>query len=128
MSFPKDFLYTKDHEWAQLSDNIVTIGITEHAQNSLGDIVYLELPEVDTNLNKGETFGLVESVKAASDLYSPITGRVIEVNKPLIEEPSELNHNPHSNGWLIKVEINNEAELNDLLTVADYEKLVNELA
>lgn len=123
---PEDFYYTKDHEWAQVDENIVTVGITEFAQEQLGEVVYVELPEEGAKVNQGESFGVVESVKAASDLYSPVSGTVIEVNSSLLEDPSALNDDPMNEGWLIRIEMDSEKELANLLRVADYKKLISE--
>jgi glycine cleavage system H protein len=122
---PEDFYYTKDHEWAQVDENIVTIGITEYAQEQLGEVVYVELPEEGAKVNQGESFGVVESVKAASDLYAPVSGTVIEVNTALLEEPGALNDDPMNDGWLIRIEMDSEKELANLIRVADYKKLIN---
>jgi len=121
---PEDFYYTKDHEWAQVDENIVTIGITEYAQEQLGEVVYVELPEEGAKVNQGESFGVVESVKAASDLYAPVSGTVIEVNMALLEDPSALNDDPMNDGWLIRIEMDSEKELANLVRVADYKKLI----
>jgi len=123
---PEDFYYTKDHEWAQIDENIVTIGITEFAQEQLGEIVYVELPEEGAKVNQGESFGVVESVKAASDLYAPVSGTVIEVNMALMEDPSALNDDPMNEGWFIRIEMDSEKELANLMRVPDYKKLVSE--
>ncbi len=123
---PEDFYYSKDHEWAQVDENIVSIGITEFAQEQLGEIVYVELPEEGAKVNQGESFGVVESVKAASDLYAPVSGTVIEVNSALLEDPSSLNDDPMNDGWLIRIEMDSEKELANLIRVADYKKLIAE--
>jgi glycine cleavage system H protein len=123
---PEDFYYTKDHEWAQVDENIVTIGITEFAQEQLGEVVYVELPEEGQKVNQGESFGVVESVKAASDLYAPVSGTVIEVNMALLEDPSSLNDDPMNDGWLIRIEMDSEKELANLIRVPDYRKLITE--
>lgn len=123
---PEDYYYTKDHEWAQVDENIVTIGITEFAQDSLGEIVYVELPEEGQKVTQGEPFGVVESVKAVSDLYAPVSGTVIEVNASLTEDPSVLNDNPMNDGWLIRIEMDTEKELATLIRAPDYKKLVSE--
>jgi glycine cleavage system H protein len=123
---PEDFYYTKDHEWAQVDENIVTIGVTEFAQEQLGEVVYVELPEEGQKVNQGESFGVVESVKAASDLYAPVSGTVIEVNAALLEDPSSLNDDPINDGWLIRIEMDSEKELANLMRVADYRKLTAE--
>lgn len=123
---PEDFYYTKDHEWAQVDENIVTIGVTEYAQEQLGEIVYVELPEEGAKVNQGESFGVVESVKAASDLYAPVSGTVIEVNTALADDPSSLNDDPMNDGWLIRIEMDSEKELANLIRVGDYKKLISE--
>ena len=123
---PEDFYYTKDHEWAQVDENIVTVGVTEFAQEQLGEVVYVELPEEGAKVNQGESFGVVESVKAASDLYSPVSGTVIEVNMALLEDPSSLNDDPMNDGWLIRIEMDSEKELANLMRVPDYKKLIAE--
>lgn len=123
---PEDLYYTKDHEWAQVDENIVTVGITEFAQDSLGEIVYVELPEEGSKVTQNDSFGVIESVKAASDLYSPVSGTVIEVNAALMDNPSVLNDDPMNEGWLIRIEMDTEKELANLLRAPDYKKLINE--
>ncbi|MBI3399673.1 MAG: glycine cleavage system protein GcvH [Deltaproteobacteria bacterium] len=126
MEFPKDIKYTKEHEWVRVEGNIATVGITDYAQDSLGDVVYLELPSDGTAVTKDETFGVVESVKAVSDLYSPIGGTVIEINDALIDNPEVINDDPYGDAWMLKVEMNNHGELEDLLTADEYKKYVEE--
>lgn len=123
-NIPEDFYYTKDHEWAQVDENIVTVGITEWAQNNLGEVVYVELPEEGQKVTQNEPFGVVESVKAVSDLYSPVTGTVIEVNTPLLESPGSINDDPMEEGWLIRIEMDTERELANLMKAADYKALI----
>ena len=123
---PEEFYYSKDHEWAQVDENIVTIGVTQFAQEQLGEVVYVELPEEGAKVNQGESFGVVESVKAASDLYAPVSGTVIEVNSALLDDPTSLNDDPMNNGWLIRIEMDTEKELANLIRVADYRKLISE--
>lgn len=125
-ALPEDFYYTKDHEWAQVDENIVTIGITEFAQEQLGEVVYVELPEEGQKVNQGESFGVVESVKAASDLYAPVSGTVIEVNTALMEDPGSLNDDPMNDGWLIRIEMDSEKELANLVRAPEYRKMVTE--
>lgn len=127
MKFPENFKYTKDHEWASkdASGAVVTIGITDHAQSSLGDIVFVELPAVGKALKHGQTFGVVESIKAVSDLYAPISGTVTEVNEELKADPSLLNKDPHGEAWLLKIKVENTSEWDQLLGVSDYTKLVS---
>ncbi len=126
MEFPKDIKYTKEHEWARTEGNIITVGITDYAQDSLGDVVYLELPAEGTTVTKDETFGVIESVKTVSDLYSPITGTVIEVNDALVDNPEVINDDPYGDAWILKVEMNAPAEFAELLTADEYKKYVEE--
>ncbi|GAV24499.1 glycine cleavage system protein H [Carboxydothermus islandicus] len=123
---PKDLKYSREHEWIKVDGNIGVIGITDFAQKSLGDIVFIELPGVGDEISAGDSFGVVESVKAASDLYAPVSGKVVEVNEEVIESPQLVNEDPYGKGWMIKVEISNEAELDELLSPEDYEKLLEE--
>jgi glycine cleavage system H protein len=125
MSYPADFKYTKEHEWIKPDGKTATIGITHHAQESLGDIVFVELPKVGTEVAKGKTFGSVESVKAVSDLYAPASGTVTEVNGDLATAPENINKDAHS-AWLIKITLKDATELNSLLSPADYETFVAE--
>lgn len=127
MSVPKDLLYTQEHEWVQMEDSIATIGITDFAQSSLGDITFVQLPKEGEELRKDDTFGVVESVKAVSDLYAPVSGRVIEVNEPLLKAPELLNDDPYSEGWMIKIETKDvDDELSDLMSPQDYDTYVEE--
>jgi glycine cleavage system H protein len=125
MAYPKHYKYTKEHEWIQVSGNTGTVGITDHAQESLGDIVFVELPKVGTQLQAGKSFGTVESVKAVSDLYAPASGKVTAVNESLNQSPEDVNKDAHS-AWMIKIELANPAEANTLLSADDYEKYVAE--
>ncbi|PYV84404.1 MAG: glycine cleavage system protein GcvH [Acidobacteria bacterium] len=125
MSYPADFKYTKEHEWIKVEGNTATIGITTYAQDSLGDIVFVELPKVGAELAAGKTFGSVESVKAVSDLYAPASGTVTEVNPELATAPEKINKDAHS-AWMLKMSLKNPGELNSLLSAADYEKFVAE--
>ncbi len=127
MAYPTDRKYTKEHEWIQASGTSAAIGITDHAQESLGDIVFVELPKVGAELAAGKTFGSVESVKAVSDLYSPASGTVTETNGDLATSPEKVNKDPHGS-WMIKVTLKNAGELDALLSAADYEKFVAEEA
>ena len=123
---PDDYYYTKDHEWAQVDENIVTVGITEFAQNALGEIVYVELPEEGQKVTQNEPFGVVESVKAVSDLFAPVSGTVIEVNTSLGDDPAVLNDNPMNDGWLVRIEMDTEKELANLMRAPEYKKVVSE--
>ncbi|HVP63369.1 MAG TPA: glycine cleavage system protein GcvH [candidate division Zixibacteria bacterium] len=125
MAFPADYKYTKEHEWVRADGTTGTVGITDYAQNSLGDIVFVELPKPGTELTAGQSFGTVESVKAVSDLFAPVTGTVTEVNQELATAPEKVNSDPHTT-WMIKVTLKDPSELNSLLSAADYEKFVAE--
>ena len=125
MPYPKDYKYTKEHEWIQVNGNTATVGITDHAQHSLGDIVFVELPKVGTVLQAGKSFGTVESVKAVSDLYAPASGKVTAVNDALNQSPENINEDAHG-AWMIKLELTNPSEVNGLLPADDYEKYVAE--
>ncbi len=127
MPYPTDFKYTKEHEWIKADGKNATVGITNYAQESLGDIVFVELPKVGSEIVAGKTFGSVESVKAVSDLYAPASGVVAEVNNELATAPEKINKDAHS-AWLIKITLKNPAELNSLLSAQDYEKFVSEEA
>jgi glycine cleavage system H protein len=125
MAYPSEFKYTKEHEWIKADGNTATIGITSYAQESLGDIVFVELPKPGTDITAGKTFGSVESVKAVSDLYAPATGTVTEVNGELATAPEKINKDAHS-AWMLKMKLKNPGELNSLLSASDYEKFVAE--
>jgi glycine cleavage system H protein len=127
MAYPTDRKYTKEHEWIQPNGTKATIGITDHAQESLGDIVFVELPKVGAELAAGKTFGTVESVKAVSDLFAPASGTVTETNPELATSPEKVNKDPHGS-WMVKITLKNAAELDGLLSAADYEKFVAEEA
>lgn len=124
--FPEDLLYTKDHEWCRVDGDVATIGITFHAQDQLGDIVFCELPAVGEKLGQGEPFGVVESTKTVSDLYAPLTGKVLEKNDVLGDEPQNLNEDCYDDGWMIKVQIEDKAELEGLLSAEAYLKLLED--
>ena len=123
MSIPDDLQYTKSHEWVRMEDGTATIGITDHAQEELGDVVFVELPEEGTSIEAGDSFGTVESVKAVSDLYTPLGGEVIEVNSSLEDAPEKINDDPYGEGWIVKLSTSEEA---DLLSPEEYEKVVEE--
>lgn len=127
MDYPKEFRYTEDHEWAKLDGNIATIGITDHAQSSLGDIVFVELPEVGRTLTQGEAFGVVESIKAVSDLYCPLDGTVIEVNSAITDNPSDLNSDPHGQAWIAKIELSDAKSFESLMDANAYSEYVKTL-
>jgi glycine cleavage system H protein len=123
MSYPADYKYTKEHEWLKVEGSTGTVGITDHAQNSLGDIVFVELPKVGAEITAGQTFGSVESVKAVSDLYAPVSGVVTAVNEALNTTPEDVNKDAHG-AWMIKITLKDPAAADALLSVADYEKFV----
>lgn len=125
MAYPAEYKYTKEHEWLKLDGNTGAIGITDYAQNSLGDIVFVELPKVGSEVTAGKTFGSVESVKAVSDLFAPVSGTVTEVNEVLNTAPEQVNKDAN-NTWMIKVAVKDPGEANQLLSAADYEKFVAE--
>jgi len=126
MEFPEDLKYSKEHEWVLVEGGVATVGITDYAQDQLGDIVFVELPAVGDKVSKEDAFGVVESVKAVSDIYAPVSGKVVEVNDDLPENPEMLNEDPYGDGWIIKIEMNDHEELQDLMTAAEYEEYVAE--
>ncbi|MFA5812482.1 MAG: glycine cleavage system protein GcvH [bacterium] len=126
MNAPDDLKYTKEHEWVKVEGKTATIGITYHAQSQLGDIVYVELPGEGETITKDETFGVVESVKAVSDCYAPISGKVIEVNDPLAESPETLNEDCYGEGWMVRVEMSDVSELSELMDQKKYLAFVAE--
>lgn len=126
MNFPKDLLYTETHEWARVNGKTATVGISDYAQHELGDIVYIELPEVGREVKMGEVFGSVESVKAVSDLYSPFSGKIIEVNDELSSHPEYINQDPYGKGWIAKLEIKDDNEKKKLMNSESYELFVKE--
>lgn len=123
---PAGLKYTKEHEWIKVEGKIGTIGITEFAQDQLGDVVFVELPAVGRELKKGEQFGVVESVKTVSDLYAPVSGKVLEINPELDGSPELVNQGPYAQGWMLKIELANPAEVDELLDAAAYESFVEE--
>lgn len=126
MNFPDNLLYTESHEWAKVNGNTATAGITDYAQHELGDIVYIELPEVGRKLKKGDVFSTVESVKAVSDLYSPLSGTVIETNQELTQHPENINKYPYGSGWIIKIKLEDINETQKLMNAKDYELFVKQ--
>jgi glycine cleavage system H protein len=123
LAVPEELQYTKTHEWIRLEDDIATVGITEHAQEELGDVVFIELPEKGVSFGAGESFGTVESVKAVSDLYAPVGGEVVEVNETLNDSPELINEDPYGDGWIIRLRVSGEG---DLLSASEYEKVLEE--
>jgi glycine cleavage system H protein len=124
--YPDNFRYTKEHEWVSVQGDTGLIGITDHAQHELGDIVYVDLPKVGATVAKGGTIGSVESVKAVSDIYSPVSGDVIEINQALADKPERLNEDPHGDAWLIKVRLTTADEVNGLLSAEEYRSYIGE--
>ena len=124
MDYPADFRYTKEHEWIRVDGNIATIGITDHAQHELGDIVYVDLPKVGVDAEAGKAFGSVESVKAVSDIYAPVSGEIVEINEALSSAPEKLNSDPHGEAWLIKVRMTTHDEIKQLMSAEDYQNYV----
>jgi glycine cleavage system H protein len=125
--YPDRFYYTRDHEWLELKGDMATVGITDFAQKQLGDVVYVELPEVGTHLQAHQTIGTIESVKAVSEVFSPVSGDVVEVNADLNNSPEIVNQDPHGSGWIIRLKVANRAELETLMNASDYEKFVGGL-
>jgi len=123
LNVPEENYYSKDHEWAQVDENVVTVGVTDYAQETLGEVVYVELPEEGQKVTQNEPFGVVESVKAVSDLFAPVSGTVIEVNQSVMDNPGTLNDDPYNDGWLIRIEMDTEKELANLMRGPDYRKL-----
>ena len=123
MAVPEELQYTRTHEWVRREDDVATVGITDHAQDELGDVVFIELPERGATFGAGDAFGTVESVKAVSDLYAPVGGEVVEVNEALNDAPEKINEEPYGDGWIIRLRVSEEA---DLLSAGDYEKVLEE--
>jgi len=124
MNYPENYRYTKEHEWVSLAGGVATVGITFHAQEELGDIVYVDLPKAGTNVEKGKTFGSVESVKAVSDIYAPVSGEVAEANELLAASPEKLNEDPHNAAWLIRVKVSGDDEFKQLMSASEYQTYV----
>lgn len=126
MSVPKDLFYSEEHEWVKKEGDKVRIGITDHAQSELGDIVFVELPEVGDEIEADEPFGSVESVKTVSELYAPVSGKVVEVNEELDDSPEFVNESPYENAWMVVVELSNESEMDELMSAEKYDEMINE--
>ena len=124
---PSDLKYTKEHEWVRVEKDVATIGITDYASGELGDIVFVELPKVGTKVQQMKSFGTIEAVKAISDMFSPVTGEVVEINGDLGSEAAIINQDPYGHGWIIKVKLANPGELDSLLSPADYEAMLKKL-
>jgi glycine cleavage system H protein len=121
---PSGLKYTKSHEWVHVSGNTATVGITDHAQHELTDIVFIELPDVGKNVKRGDACAVVYSVKTASDIYSPVSGEVLETNKSIVDDPASVNSDPYDSGWFFKIKLSNPAELNALLSPEQYKKQI----
>lgn len=126
MTVPSELKYSKEHEWVKVDGNVVTIGITEYSQGELGDIVFVELPDVDDEINEGDTFGSVESVKTVSELYAPVSGKIIETNEELEDSPEFVNESPFEKAWMVKVELDDESQLDELLSAEQYAEMIGE--
>ncbi len=126
MNTPEDLKYTKEHEWVRIQGNVATVGITDYAQDQLGEVVFVELPDEGEEVTKDETFGVVESVKSVNDIFAPLTGKVIELNDPVVDSPEIVNEDPYGEGWLIKIELEDTAELKELMSAKEYLAYVQE--
>ena len=128
MEFPEDLKYTREHEWVSIDGSVATIGITDHAQEQLGDVVFVELPTVGDRVEKADAFGVVESTKAVSDVYAPISGEITEVNDDLPDNPELINEDPYGDGWMVKITLGDKADLDDLMSADEYRKFIEESA
>ncbi|MBD8033253.1 MULTISPECIES: glycine cleavage system protein GcvH [Solibacillus] len=126
MSTPKELLYSKEHEWVKMEDGKATIGITDFAQSELGDIVFVELPEVGDEISKDQPFGSVESVKTVSELYAPISGKVVAINEELLDNPEYVNESPYGTAWMVTIEVTNDAEVEELMDADAYSALIEQ--
>lgn len=126
MNFPDNLKYTNDHEWIKVENNVGTIGITDYAQSELGDVVFVDIDSGLTEITKGSSFGTIEAVKTVSDIYAPCSGKVLEVNKEIVNSPEILNNDPYGNGWLVKVQINNLSEIDNLMGNEAYKKMIGQ--
>lgn len=126
MNIPEKLLYTKEHEWISVESEVGTVGITDHAQTELGDVVYVELPETGNRFDAGQALGSVESVKAVSEVYCPVSGQIVEVNSALVDSPETLNQDPYGKGWIVRVRLDDTTELHNLMSAADYGKYLAE--
>jgi glycine cleavage system H protein len=126
MNIPSELKYSREHEWIRQEGNLVTLGITDYAQEELGDIVNVELPDEGDEIHKDEAFGAVESVKASSEVFSPVSGKIVEVNEPLLDAPEMINEDPYDEGWMVKVELSDSSELDELMDAAGYVQYIEE--
>ncbi|MEJ5244926.1 MAG: glycine cleavage system protein GcvH [Bacteroidota bacterium] len=125
MNFPAELKYTQDHEWVRVDGNIATVGISDHAQGELGDVVYVDIPDDITEVSAGQSFGTIEAVKTVADLFAPVSGKVVEVNRSLNDNPEIVNKDPYGEGWMIKIELSNPAELDALMDVNAYKAMLD---
>ena len=125
MNIPNDLKYTKEHEWVRIDDNILTVGITDYAQSELGDIIFIEFPELNQLISKDEPFGAIEAVKTVADLFAPVTGKVLEINQALEDSPELVNSDVYGEGWIVKITCTNGSELDDLLDSKKYQEMIN---
>ncbi|MBM4245783.1 MAG: glycine cleavage system protein GcvH [Deltaproteobacteria bacterium] len=128
MELPEDLKYTREHEWVAIAGSVATVGITDHAQEQLGDVVFVELPSVGDRIEKADAFGVVESTKAVSDVYAPLSGEVAEVNDDLPDNPELINEDPYGDGWMVKITLGDNADLTDLMTADEYRKFIEDSA
>jgi glycine cleavage system H protein len=126
MNFPEDLKFSKEHEWVRVSGNIATIGVSDFAQDQLGEVVFVELPDEGEEFEKDDAFGVIESVKSVNDIYAPLTGKIVEVNDPVVDSPEIVNEDPYGEGWLVKIEISDLKELGELMSAKDYEAYIKE--
>jgi glycine cleavage system H protein len=126
MNFPEDLKYSKEHEWVRVSGNIATIGISDYAQDQLGEIVFVELPDEGEEFEKDDAFGVVESVKSVNDIFAPLSGKIVEINDPVVDSPEIVNEDPYAEGWLVKIELSDPKELGELMSAKDYEAYIKE--
>ena len=125
MNIPNDLKYTKEHEWVRINGDIITVGITDHAQSELGDIIFIEFPELNQLISKDEPFGTIEAVKTVADLFGPVTGKVLEINEALEDNPDLVNSDVYGEGWIVKITCTNDYELDDLLDSEKYKEMIN---
>ena len=124
--YPREYLYTNEHEWVLVEEDVCTVGITEYAQKELGDVVFVDLPEVGQVFDAGDEFGTIESVKAVAEVFSPLAGEIVEVNSAVVDEPELLNDDPHHEGWLVKIRISTDSDLSGLMNAAAYEEFIDQ--
>ncbi len=124
MNLPSDIKYTKEHEWTKIEGNVATIGVTDFAQSELGDIAWIEMPEIGAETKKGDPFGTIEAVKTVEDLFAPLSGKIVEINEGLLDSPEWVNDDPYGKGWIVKLEYSTESEIENLLSAEEYSELI----